>query len=442
MSFLHDIVSDLESRAHRLKKSIENKMEHTIDWSYFVESEDQLLELMNNQPPPPNAPGSINLSWALYALNNALPSSLSWLKELLRDTGMPTSKITDEDWSKWDVLLNGKGVLSGNGCWVAMKKFAEVDPGWLLSALDYFLLKIDEIEYAPFGATPTTLSLVQQEKVTVAIFGDWGTGEYPDGNLPSSPSQMIMHEIRKAQPDICIHLGDVYYAGTATEEQENLLKNWYVAPLGNFTMNSNHEMYDGANGYFKTALKSDIFTGQQETSYFTIELDEWLIIGLDSAYYDTSSLFLEGAITDPAQLEYLQKAGATDKKIMLLTHHTGLNAVGSKTMKLWDQVVKALGRQPDYWYWGHEHNGIVYDNLLEDVHTLCRCVGNASIPIGNASWFESAENILFYTKEPVPDPSPDLVLRVMNGFALLTFTAQEVQEKWLYQNGQTAWTFP
>ena len=52
---------------------------------------------------------------------------------------------------------------------------------------------------------------------------------------------------------------------------------------------------------------------------------------------------------------------ATNKKVILLTHHNGLAEVASTT-GLWDQVMSAFpeGQGPACWYWGHVHAGVVY----------------------------------------------------------------------------------
>src|SRR5258708_39731579 len=104
-------------------------------------------------------------------------------------------------------------------------------------------------------------------------------------------------------------------------------------------------MYDGANGYFDTALASPLFSGQQNTSYFQIEFGNWLIIGLDTAYYDPSFFFFAGAISDPGQIGFLKQAAASGKKIMLLTHHNPIDITGSSQLGLWGQVTGALGGQ-------------------------------------------------------------------------------------------------
>ena len=56
------------------------------------------------------------------------------------------------------------------------------------------------------------------------------------------------------QPHLTIHLGDVYYAGTETEEQQLLVNLWPSGSMGALALNSNHEMYSGGTPYFNVAL--------------------------------------------------------------------------------------------------------------------------------------------------------------------------------------------
>ncbi|MCF3648948.1 metallophosphoesterase family protein [Synoicihabitans lomoniglobus] len=414
-------------------------------WIPLVESEQLLIDLMSGDPPAPDAPGHIELSWVLYTLNHDLPPNLQWLVDVLRRLGMPPSRIQPADWQKWMTQLAGAGVLYGDGTLLAVAPYAQLDPGWLLSAIDYFILKNVHwpIGLHPFANKPKRLQLTQPTSLKIAVLGDCGTGPYQDGNLANSPSQLVFDQIKSLSPDIIIHLGDVYYSGTAAEETKKLVNCWPTAGLGNFTMNSNHEMYDGANGLFKTALGSPAFGDQQKTTYFSVEWGDWLIVGLDSAYYDPSSFFMTGALTDPAQKAFLQQAMATGKKVILMTHHCGMNVTGSATTPLWQNVSDALGgHMPAYWYWGHEHNGIVYGPGAACGDKIeCRCLGNAAIPIGNSSWLQAANKsaVRFYTDAPLDQPTPPQALRVKNGFALLELSHSGLTETWYYQDGTQAW---
>ena len=409
-------------------------------WTFLQLSEQQLIGLMTGSAPPPNAPGSFEFSWVLYVFNHDAPVIVT---DILRKLGMPPSKITTAQWIVWEVTWDAQGVVYGDGTLVSTARYAMLDPLWAVAFIDYVLLKLGKIATDPFGTTPATLNITDRDTLSVAIFGDWGTGNYLDGRLPASPSQLIAQQIKKIGPDINIHLGDVYYAGHPEEEQNKLVNCWPAAALGNFALNSNHEMYYGAQGLFGTAYTAPALAGQQKTSYFQVEFGNWLIIGLDTAYYDNSMLFMDGAVTDRAQLDFLAGAAQSGKNIVLLTHHnpidiTGASIVTSPSGSLWSQVMTALkSNPPKYWYWGHQHNGVVYTAASKGGGVLCRCLGNAAIPIGDAYWLKNNPCVSFYTSKLIPNPSPAQQLRVMNGFAVLSFTPTALTETWYYQDGSS-----
>jgi hypothetical protein len=198
-------------------------------------------------------------------------------------------------------------VPSYDGSLIARSKFGNLDSGWVTSLIYYIALKLDVREvssWAQFGTTPATIS-VTGDTVKIALVGDWGTGEWTDGAVPC-PALQVIDKVKSQAPDYTIHLGDVYYAGTAgffdsDEEVTNFVNYWISGSQGSFMLNSNHEMYSGAQGYFGKALNTAPFALQQNTSYFALQSDKWIIIALDTAYYDTSSLFMNGALTDAPQ---------------------------------------------------------------------------------------------------------------------------------------------
>jgi hypothetical protein len=456
----------LQSRRLLLEvAAAQNRTVNVSVWVYLQDSEDQLIELMrNHQQPPGKEKGHIEYGWCLYYLNHDAPA---WLTDVLKKLGLPPSRIQPDEWTRWLIRLAGNGVLAGDGSLISTAKYAALDLGWALALVDYFLVHLDLIHKHSFTQTGPAITITGKTSLTVAVFGDWGTGPYKDGKLPASPSQLVMQQIKQAAPDINIHLGDVYYSGTHGliarwgEEYRNLVECWdYVAPSGNFTLNSNHEMYDGGNGLFNVALNphiTPIFKDQGGSTFFTISFGNWLIIGLDSAY-NATKMFMAGAITDDYQKKVLQEAGASGKKIMIFTHHNPVSEFGDgltyydpadeygegTQSSLWGDVINALGKKPDYWYWGHIHNGIVYASSAAQgicEGTACRCLGNAAIPIGNASWFENNPNVDFYTRKSLNESYPgNNTLRVQNGYCILTFEEDTVTEQWYYQDGTLAWS--
>lgn len=425
------------------------------EWDFLKESELKFIDFMHNKKTPDE--GDIEYGPVLYLLHH-LPK---WTVKLLKIIGMPPTAITKNDWDTWyKDVKDGPGVVASDGTLYLDQCYAQLDPKWT-EALSYYLIH----HYFPwtdakFGTDPRVMNITNQSQLRIAIMGDWGTGSYNDNGYPS-PSSLVGNAITKLQPaaDITLHLGDVYYAGREIEEQDKLLASFPKSKLANFTLNSNHEMYDGANGYFNTALANPVFkSNQNQTSYFAITYGNWVIVALDTAYYDKSTMYMYGGLYDQNQLNFIKNLNISpSQKIILMTHHTGLSADGTSLTKptydgtgsespLFTQVIKAFnGRCPDYWYYGHIHNGIVYNDQSLAGQYKCpsglsprlRCAGNAAIPFGKGTGlFNGSGNIpgiSYFSQTHVPANSnpinPFLANRVLNGFAVLTLTPTGILEE-------------
>jgi len=425
-------------------------------FDYLVESEDQALALIeyvtNPSGPPPILPshGSIELGFVLYWLDNPPPEVKNWLAEytvletiwlILKDMA-PATKITT---SNYDFLINKietEAVPWEDGTLIGTSKYEQLDPNWLLFVLNYAINNVDPGSIYPFQqntSEPATLSATSGSgDPTLAIIGDWGTGYYTDTNGADSPAERVITDLASRQFDYLIHLGDVYYAGTELrpmpgEELDNFINLWPNQGVGrNFTLNSNHEMYGDGYGYFTQALASNMpFSTQNGSSYFALTYGPWLVLCLDSAYYSDAEngrkFYMDGAIgTDSftQQTNWLEGFRGHTGQIMVMTHHNPVALTTGFTNELFNQVNNALGKMPDVWYWGHIHNGIVYDQLYignteNSVPTKGRCCGHAAIPFGNGWGLEKNSNIPYYAHTPdttFPKGSP----RVLNGYASVT----------------------
>ena len=283
------------------------------------------------------------------------------------------------------------------------------------------------------------------DDVTIALASDFGTGNFGAGD---SPSTRIAKFIPSLRPDYTIHLGDVYYAGTSGEETGKLTDLWPRGSEGSFTLNSNHEMYSGGTPYFNQAVGGPVFnTLQSPWSFFAIENEHWILVGLDSAYYsDVLTLYLHGTLgkSDNTQTAFLREIAGRGKKVIVLTHHNGIpvdGVPGAAPPQLYTDVMNAFAGHPApaYWYFGHEHIGAAYAPLENG--TLCRCLGHSALPWGLASdlvqaraagrvqWFESCNA-----------GDPDDPLRVYNGFVLLELKGAELVETYYDERGRVAWT--
>jgi calcineurin-like phosphoesterase family protein len=418
-------------------------------WMYLQQCEAKLITLMSGGQPPDSAPGDIDMGPVLYLLHQ-LPS---WAVDTLNMLGMPPTAVTPAMIASWETVLSAAGVVGSDGTLVAEQLWATFDPGWAYAAFEYLIYYLGVEPKAPFATRPATIQLPNQPALKIAIVGDWGTGVWQDGSAVACPSAAVMAQIQAANPDVVIHLGDVYYAGTAEgvfgvlpgEETENLVDAWPDFPLS-FTLNSNHEMYNGANGYFTKALTSAKFSKQNGTSYFALEYNDWILFGLDSSYYDPSPLYMQGALTDSNQIAFLQSFNLANKRIVVMTHHNGLRTDGQVQMGLWNQVVSALGRAPDYWYWGHVHNGIVYSaQSASGANTSGRCCGHGALPFGNAYELHDSEGnpvpqVDYYAHTPMSNPDTQQTNRVLNGYAIVTLTATSISEAFYDQSGALAWS--
>lgn len=320
--------------------------------------------------------------------------------------------------------------VSEEGDLVGRAPLEALDPGWVESVIAW-LQNFGPAGKAPFVDTPAVIEIA--DNVNIAVVGDWGTGtSYRTDNQPA-PAKKVADAMLQRNPHYTIHLGDVYYSGQPDEEQRNFLAVWPLGSKGSFTLNSNHEMYAGAKGYFGTTLKDPKFAAQNGCSYFALRNANWLVIGLDTAYHaDELQLYQHGQL-DPGQCAFLQTllADAGSRKIILLTHHNGLSLDGATPTALWGQLVPALAQRDVWWYWGHLHAGVAYATKASTVRP--RCCGHGAVPSGAPEMLKSNPAAVWYENTPVVDllyPG-----RVHNGFVSLSLNGATLVESFVNEDG-------
>jgi hypothetical protein len=405
-------------------------------------------------PSPPNNyqpnEGSVDLGLALYWLNN--PSQIdfsmfsakeeveAWILILALDGLLQSSKMTqvNADYFKTNELIyTDGGVLS-------TKKWATYDQGWLVAVLNMLQSIRYNLWYHGEKLTNPPPPVIRLNGATpgvirVAVLGDCGTGDYT--------LQRIMQSIVKEEPDYIIHVGDVYYAGTPLANSPNASYFFFpgeeVGCLNNFwppqykgrsfTLNSNHEMYSGAIGYFNDALDAanggtdSLFSAQQGSSYFFLQCGDWTLACLDTAYQSSvTNAFMNGSIGLPSDIQTraIQQLRLNPTRTILFTHHNGFEADCSAVSPLWAEIKAAFGADPYAWYWGHVHNGIVYNSPIYIpiaaptliTNTYARCLGHAALPYG------FAQNLLNKQISWMETNRKPNSRELYNGWAMLTFT--------------------
>ncbi len=426
-------------------------------WDELIEREQDVLAMLDDAASEAPEDGSLLLFFLNHhddelanrlRVNLALPAS-GISEDNFQRLLPPTAKTSAQsgELSLWDIPIEGK--LDSGGNLYNFTKYAQLDPGWSSSLAYYLGYRMGHITLAPMSE-PVTVDLSDQGDMSVLVVGDWGTGYWDDGSNPS-PAQQVMVSMQKHPADLTIHLGDEYYAGTREtlsgspgEEAFNFTSIWNPGTKYSFALGSNHGMYDGENGLRYITLNSPKFATQKQATTFGIILQDWVIVGLDTARYDTSDLFLKGALND-AQGAFLHQMGQMGKKVMVVTHHNGLTLDGSEQNNpLWGQVKQYLGREPDYWIWAHIHQGVAYSDQSAAGSTVARCWGHGAIPVGRASVMYQSNGSLvpevaYYSDTPYPDPDREQELRILNGYGLLNFSGTTVTEQMYDQHGNLQW---
>jgi len=217
------------------------------------------------------------------------------------------------------------------------------------------------------------------ENAVIGLVADWATGQ---------PEALeVLRQVKQQKPDVAIHLGDIYYAGTATEVDNYFYQPWQniLKPesdnVTSLTLPGNHDLYAGGQPFYDLLDKL-----KQPASYFCLRNAHWQLIGLDTALNDR----LSGAPTslDPSELEWLRDkiTNSENRRTVLLSHHQ----LFSTNDKFGDEKkshnsallgqVSSLLPNVDLWLWGHEHDLVVFEPYLG--LNRGRCIGGSAFPVG------------------------------------------------------------
>ncbi len=212
----------------------------------------------------------------------------------------------------------------------------------------------------------------------VLMIGDWGTHMADNAAL-------LRQALKKFNPDVIIHLGDVYYSGTVEECTANVLDvlDGIIADIkpkrrpAFFAIPGNHDYYSGGSGFYRMISKvnSGVANCTQQASYFCLrtEDDKWQFLAMDTGYGDRNPIEQQApALQVHEGLWHIDKLEHFPGSTVLLSHHQLISAketLNAGTRPYLNENLYATFKpyldRIAAWFWGHEHNFIVFDNDLE-----------------------------------------------------------------------------
>jgi hypothetical protein len=243
------------------------------------------------------------------------------------------------------------------------------------------------------------------DNMKLGVLGDWGTG--------SPLATRVLERMLEHQPDVIIHLGDVYYAGEASEYGRKLLaplaklaRKADGTPIPIFNMCGNHDMYSGGTPFYEAVpqLNSDP-AYRQQASYFCLRTRnrKWQVLAGDTGLHDHDPFSVVTSIThlDKHELAWhldkVQQLSPAGGRTIFMTHHQPFSAfipMGTTLRKkptdyyvnprlLADfAAISAAGEVP-LWLWGHEHNLGIYQPFRGIARG--RCAGHSAVPVLQAT---------------------------------------------------------
>jgi predicted phosphodiesterase len=277
---------------------------------------------------------------------------------------------------------------------------SKCDPKWANTVkeyLKYFGLN-GQAQVIPY-IKPSTVGpkvITINASARIGLIGDWGTG--------AVPAKRILRQLKSQNPDVLIHLGDIYYSGTEEECRINFVsivdvtldrKNTNI-PV--YTLTGNHDMYSGGAGYYGLIKKLNKAPMTQPASFFCLRSADnaWQLLAMDTGQFDFNPITVTHALThvDAFELEWhAQRVDEFPGKTILLSHHQlfsaysqiGVAQPNGRFLAYNGELKKVLdrlqhgGKKIAAWYWGHEHTLSIYKPYLD--LRRGRCLGHSAIPV-------------------------------------------------------------
>jgi len=276
-------------------------------------------------------------------------------------------------------------------------KFSQCDlAGWKTCVEEYVRLQLGRGKI-PYRTHRVDDNFVIDDRLPsdakIVLVSDWGTGQ--------DQAKRLLRKIKTEEdPDVVIHLGDIYYSGTEREVRQYFYAIWQdilgipEVPWGEkladlttrpatFTLSGNHDMYAGGKPYYTL-----IDMLGQPASYFCLRNDHWQFAALDTGFNDANPLDVRSSTSlSDTEVDWLKDriAQSDGRKTVLLSHHQLFSAyekiAGEPVNQALLAQVKDVLAQVTAWFWGHEHDLVIYEPFESGGNVLGRCLGHGAIPI-------------------------------------------------------------
>ncbi|MGJ4971944.1 metallophosphoesterase family protein [Bradyrhizobium sp. HKCCYLRH1073] len=256
--------------------------------------------------------------------------------------------------------------------------------GWALSfAVARGLAALSRRPDFPSPSAPATLG----KKARLILVGDWASGVPRAAKVAEQMKKHFLAPEAADRDRHVIHLGDVYYAGREFEFEGRMADQWpvgyeHAAAVSSWSLPGNHDMFAGGQPYYDFLKRDTRFARQNACSHFALENEDWLVLGLDSAFTLEGLKGDVGALAAPqAQWVATRIENAPNKKIILLSHHQPFSGWENPSPKMIAALTPLLERtRPvEAWFWGHEHRCAVY----EPAHNIKypALIGHGGVPV-------------------------------------------------------------
>jgi len=302
------------------------------------------------------------------------------------------------------------------------------DPFWAecLAVYERFRISGAQQRYDRYASIDDyVLNDCLSDNATIAVIGDWGTG--------MNAALVLLQQIADHfQPDVLLHLGDIYYSGLPAECSNHFSKLleevWpdigeKSAPLV-FTLDGNHDRYAGTSGgyYDLIASLNKSANKPQPNSYFAIRNNFWQFLALDTGFYDCDPNNVNSNVTKlvPEEvawhLDKIKNNGegvnaavnpSGVRRTVLLSHHqlfsftgVGKDPATGRPLAINPNLVSGFSSvfdSIDLWLWGHEHDLCIfqpYANGPDQPLPRGRCIGASAVPVFTSQAPKAPVNLL------------------------------------------------